>query len=122
MHLKKQPSTQDELLTSGVQVDKIGDVVKQEKKSEIMGKENLDENVDDPPPAVPSKPAKAANNYPQVQVLDWLRFQGQISSLVQVKPRVEMAATKKAYTRPRIDKVNNFSYPSISILSFTSGA
>jgi len=64
MHLKKQPSTQDELLTSGVQVDKIGDVVKQEKKSEIMGKENLDENVDDPPPAVPSKPAKAAKKLP----------------------------------------------------------
>ena len=59
---KKQPSTQDELLTSGVKVDKIGDVVKQEKKSEIMGKKNLDENVDDPPPAVPSKPAKAAKN------------------------------------------------------------
>ena len=61
---KKQPSTQDELLTSGVQVDKIGDVVKQEKKSEIMGKENLDENVDDPPPAVPSRPAKAAKKLP----------------------------------------------------------
>ena len=119
MHLKKQPSTQDELLISGVQVDKIGDVVKQEKKSEIMGKENLDENVDDPPPEVP-KP-KQQRNYPQVQVLDWLRFQGQISSLVQVKPRVEMAATEKAYTGPRIDKVNNFSYPSISILSFNSG-
>ena len=64
MHLKKQPSTQDELLTSGVQVDKIGDVVKQEKKSEIMGKENLDENVDDPPPEVPSKPAKKLPSSP----------------------------------------------------------
>ena len=29
-----------------------------------MGKENLDENVDDPPPAVPSKPAKAAKKLP----------------------------------------------------------
>ena len=46
-------------------MDKIGDVVKQEKKSEIMGKENLDENVDDPPPAVPSKPAKAAKKLPK---------------------------------------------------------
>ena len=33
-----------------------------------------------------------------------------------------MAETEKAYTGPRIDKVNNISYPSISILSFTSGA
>ena len=34
------------------------DVVKQEKKRENIGKENLDENVDDPPPAVPVKPAR----------------------------------------------------------------
>ena len=47
-----------QLLTSGVQVDKIVDVVKQEKKRENIGKENLDENVDDPPPAVPVKPAR----------------------------------------------------------------
>ena len=40
------------------------DVVKQEKKRENIGKENLDENVDDPPPAVPSKPAKAAKKLP----------------------------------------------------------
>ena len=45
-------------------MDKIVDVVKQEKKWENIGKENLDENVDDPPPAVPSKPAKAAKKLP----------------------------------------------------------
>ena len=41
-----------------MQVDKIVDAVKQEKKRENIGKENLDENVDDPPPAVPVKPAR----------------------------------------------------------------
>ena len=46
-----------QLSTCDVQVDKIGDVVKQEKKSENIGKENLDENVDDPPLAMPVKPA-----------------------------------------------------------------
>ena len=44
--------------------------MKQEKKviSGNMGKENLDENVDDPPPALPVKPARAAKKLPQVQV------------------------------------------------------
>ena len=44
--------------------------MKQEKKviSGNVGKENLDENVDDPPPALPVKPARAAKKLPQVQV------------------------------------------------------
>merc|ERR1719290_667167 len=75
------------------QVKKVEDVVKQEKKviSGNMGKENLDENVDDPPPVLPVKPARAAKKLPQVQV----------------QPRVEVAAAEKAYTGPRIDKVHN---------------
>ena len=39
------------------------------KKGKSVGKENLDENVDDPPPAQPVKPAKAVKKLPQVQVL-----------------------------------------------------
>jgi len=75
------------------QVKKAEDVVKQEKKvtSGNLGKENLDENVDDPPPALPVKPARAAKKLPQVQV----------------QPRVEVAAAEKAYTGPRIDKVHS---------------
>ena len=44
--------------------------MKQEKKviSGNVGKENLDENVDDPPPVLPVKPARAAKKLPQVQV------------------------------------------------------
>jgi len=75
------------------QVKKVVDDVKQEKKAKCgnVGKENLDENVDDPPPALPVKPAKTAKKPPQVQV----------------QPRVEVAAAEKAYTGPRIDKVHN---------------
>jgi len=75
------------------QVKKVVDEVKQEKKATRgnVGKENLDENVDDPPPALPVKPARAAKKLPQVQV----------------QPRVEVAAAEKAYTGPRIDKVHN---------------
>ena len=38
-----------------MQVKKVVDEVKQEKKATRgnVGKENLDENVDDPPPALP---------------------------------------------------------------------
>jgi len=72
--------------------DKVGVVAKQAtKKGKSVGKENLDENVDDPPPAQPVKPAKAVKKLPQVQV----------------QPRVEVAAAEKAYTGPRIDKVHN---------------
>ena len=44
-----------------MQVKKVVDAVKQEKKATRgnVGKENLDENVDDPPPALPVKPATA---------------------------------------------------------------
>jgi len=75
------------------QVKKVVDAVKQEKNATRgnVGKENLDENVDDPPPALPVKPARAAKKLPQVQV----------------QPRVEVAAAEKAYTGPRIDKVHN---------------
>jgi len=75
------------------QVKKVVDEVKQEKNATRgnVGKENLDENVDDPPPALPVKPARAAKKLPQVQV----------------QPRVEVAAAEKAYTGPRIDKVHN---------------
>ena len=49
--------------------------MKQEKKvtSGNLGKENLDENVDDPPPALPVKPARAAKKLTQVQVLASLK-------------------------------------------------
>jgi len=75
------------------QVKKVVDAVKQEKNASRgnVGKENLDENVDDPSPALPVKPARAAKKLPQVQV----------------QPRVEVAAVEKAYTGPRIDKVHN---------------
>ena len=65
-----------------MQVKKVGDVVKREKKASggNVGKENLDENVDDPPPALPLKPARAAKKLPQVQVLATLKFQ--IPSLI----------------------------------------
>ena len=63
-------------------MDKIVDVVKQEKKRENIGKENLDENVDDPPPALPVKPARAAKKLPQAQVLATFKFQ--MSSLILV--------------------------------------
>ena len=53
-----------------MQVKKVVDAVKQEKTTRgNVGKENLDENVDDPPPALPVKPARAAKKLPQVQVL-----------------------------------------------------
>ena len=60
------------------------DVVKQEKNATRgnVGKENLDENVDDPPPALPVKPARAAKKQPQVQVLP--TFEIQITSLILV--------------------------------------
>ena len=60
------------------------DDVKQEKKAKSgnVGKENLDENVDDPPPALPVKPARAAKKLPQVQVLP--TFEIQITSLILV--------------------------------------
>ena len=60
------------------------DDVKQEKKAKCgnVGKENLDENVDDPPPALPVKPARAAKKQPQVQVLP--TFEIQITSLILV--------------------------------------
>ena len=53
-----------------MQVKKVVDAVKQEKNATRgnVGKENLDENVDDPPPALPVKPARAAKKLPQVQV------------------------------------------------------
>ena len=51
--------------------------MKQEKKATRgnVGKENLDENVDDPPPALPVKPARAAKKLPQVQVLPTFKIQ-----------------------------------------------
>ena len=60
------------------------DAVKQEKNATRgnVGKENLDENVDDPPPALPVKPARAAKKQPQVQVLP--TFEIQITSLILV--------------------------------------
>ena len=67
-----------------MQVKKVVDEVKQEKKATRgnVGKENLDENVDDPPPALPVKPARAAKKQPQVQVLP--TFEIQITSLILV--------------------------------------
>ena len=76
------------------------DDVKQEKKAKCgnVGKENLDENVDDPPPALPVKPAKAAKKAPQVQVLvtfiipnhifnpGFLRFNQELRWLLLRKP------------------------------------
>ena len=54
--------------------EKVGGAMKQEKKKTNVGKENLDENVDDPTPVPPVKPApsKAAKKLPQVQVLETL--------------------------------------------------
>ena len=67
-----------------MQVKKVVDDVKQEKNATRgnVGKENLDENVDDPPPALPVKPARAAKKLPQVQVLP--TFEIQITSLILV--------------------------------------
>ena len=67
-----------------MQVKKVVDAVKQEKNATRgnVGKENLDENVDDPPPALPVKPARAAKKQPQVQVLP--TFEIQITSLILV--------------------------------------
>ena len=67
-----------------MQVKKVVDAVKQEKNASRgnVGKENLDENVDDPPPALPVKPARAAKKQPQVQVLP--TFEIQIISLILV--------------------------------------
>ena len=67
-----------------MQVKKVVDAVKQEKNAMRgnVGKENLDENVDDPPPALPVKPARAAKKQPQVQVLP--TFEIQITSLILV--------------------------------------
>ena len=71
-----------------MQVKKVVDDVKQEKNATRgnVGKENLDENVDDPPPALPVnfsvKPARAAKKQPQVQVLP--TFEIQITSLILV--------------------------------------
>ena len=67
-----------------MQVKKVVDAVKQEKKATRgnVGKENLDENVDDPSPALPVKPARAAKKLPQVQVLP--TFEIQITSLILV--------------------------------------
>ena len=67
-----------------MQVKKVVDAVKQEKNASRgnVGKENLDENVDDPPPALPVKPARAAKKQPQVQVLP--TFEIQITSLILV--------------------------------------
>ena len=67
-----------------MQVKKVVDAVKQEKNASRgnVGKENLDENVDDPPPALTVKPARAAKKLPQVQVLP--TFEIQITSLILV--------------------------------------
>ena len=67
-----------------MQVKKVVDAVKQEKNATRgnVGKENLDKNVDDPPPALPVKPARAAKKQPQVQVLP--TFEIQITSLILV--------------------------------------
>ena len=67
-----------------MQVKKVVDAVKQEKNATRgnVGKENLDENVDDPSPALPVKPARAAKKLPQVQVLS--TFEIQITSLILV--------------------------------------
>ena len=67
-----------------MQVKKVVDAVKQEKNATRgnVGKENLDENVDDPPPALPVKPARSAKKQPQVQVLP--TFEIQITSLILV--------------------------------------
>merc|ERR1719234_2778453 len=47
--------------------EKVGGAVKQEKKKTNVGKENLDENVDDPTPVPPPvKSVKAAKKLPQV--------------------------------------------------------
>ena len=60
-----------------MQVKKVVDAVKQEKKATRgnVGKENLDENVDDPPPALPVKLL-------QVQVLATFKFQMSSLNLV----------------------------------------
>ena len=67
-----------------MQVKKVVDEVKQEKKATRgnVGKENLDENVDDPPPALPVKPARAAKKLPQVQVLPTFKYQ--IATLILI--------------------------------------
>ena len=67
-----------------MQVKKVVDAVKQEKKATRgnVGKENLDENVDDPPPALPVKPARAAKKLPQAQVLATFKFQMSSLNLV----------------------------------------
>ena len=70
-----------------MQVKIVVDAVKQEKKVTTrgnVGKENLDENVDDPPPALPVKPARAAKKLPQVQVLATFKFQITLRSLILV--------------------------------------
>ena len=67
-----------------MQVKKVVDAVQQEKNATRgnVGKENLDENVDDPPPALPVKPARAAKKQPQVQVQP--TFEIHITSLILV--------------------------------------
>ena len=76
-----------------MQVKKVVDAVKQEKNATRVnvGKENLDENVDDPPPALPVKPARAAKKQPQVQVLP--TFEIQITSLSRDATMSELSPT-----------------------------